>query len=116
MDLKYSEPQPIERSDVLRTLASGSVDAAVEALIRMAYWEEEFTWAEETCFTALSDPRAKMRNAGLTGLGLLVRRFRKVDRRKVLPAVNALLNDHECAGIASDTLDDIAVFVEKAEE
>jgi hypothetical protein len=109
--MEYSEPQPIERDDVLSALASADEDLAAEAIIRMSYCELDNKWAEQICLSALTDPRRRVKIAALTGVGNLARRFRKLNCDKFLPVIQDLLGDAEYRGIAQDALDDIAMFV-----
>jgi hypothetical protein len=111
MKMKYSEPQPIERNDVLSALASTDEDRAAEAIVRMSYCELDGAWAEQTCLSALTDPRRKVKIAALIGVGHVARRFHSLNRYKVLPLIRVLLDDPEYRGIAEDALDDIAMFV-----
>jgi hypothetical protein len=111
MEMKYSEPQPIERDDVLSALASGDENRAAEAIVRMSYCELDGAWAEQTCISALSDPRKRVKIAALIGVGHVARRFHSLNRDKVLPLIRVLLDNPEYRGIAEDALDDIAIFV-----
>jgi hypothetical protein len=115
MRLKYEDPPPIGRSEVLRELASGDEDLASSALIRMALHEPDWQWAEGVCLSMLSDLRKDVRNAALVALGHLARIHGKLHLESVIPSVKRLFGDAESRGVAEDTLEDIIQFVPKQE-
>jgi len=111
--MKYSEPQPIGRDDVLNALASEDANTAAEAIIRMSCSELDVEWAEHICLIALGDQRKRVKTAALTAVGSLARRFRTLNLDLILPVIHGLLVDQDLQGIAEDALDDIAVFASK---
>ena len=111
MRMRYSEPLPISKRDVLNALSSEDTDFAVGAIIRMSYCESDGEWAERTCLIALSDSRQPVKLAALTGIGHLARRFETLSCDQTLSSVQGLLSDPDYRGAAEDTLDDISIFV-----
>jgi alpha-D-ribose 1-methylphosphonate 5-triphosphate diphosphatase PhnM len=111
MKPKFESPAPISREQIDKALLSGDVTTAAEALIRMAFWESDWSWAEQKSLSALTDGRKEVRVAALLSIGHLARLHRSLNLETVLPAVKSLLDDPECRGTAQDALEDIATFM-----
>lgn len=107
----FSIPPPITRDEIKDRLTAEDENASAEALIRMSLWESDWEWAESICLTLLANDKKRVRTAALIALGHLARRFHKLHLELVIPAINKLLCDPDCQGVAGDVLDDIAVFI-----
>jgi hypothetical protein len=108
---RYEEPQPISRKEIEAARFSKEGEVVASALIRMAFHENDWKWAETICLSTLSDVRKQVRLASLIALGHLARRHHTLHLETVIPAIRKLLDDADCRGVAEDTLEDIMIFV-----
>lgn len=73
----------------------------------MSLNDDDWTWAETKCLTALLDKREIVRAAAITSLGHLARIHHKVTKELVVPELETLTSDPQLGGIAEDALEDI---------
>jgi hypothetical protein len=103
-----------ERDDLLKALASDSVEQVVSALLSIGLHERDRYWAEQQLMRALDDRRTEVRIAALQALGHLARTHRSIS-----PSVVTVLRRHldvpDVPGAVEDTLDDILIFFESHE-
>jgi len=111
MKSKFENPTPISREQLEEALLSGDAVTAAEALIRMAFWESDWVWAEHKSLSALKDERREVRRAALLAISHLARLHRSLNLEVVIPEIRKLLCDPECRGTAEDVLQDIATFM-----
>jgi hypothetical protein len=111
--LQYEEVLPINRRDAEATLASGSADAIVHALLRSAYHDPDWRWVQEQCIRLSRHADPDVRGIAVLCLGHLARIHRRLDVDRALPVVHAGLADADptVAGHAEDALDDLAMFL-----
>jgi hypothetical protein len=105
----YDDLSPITRDEYFALFRSAPDERAGEALLRLAWHEEQPKWAESECSAALTDARLAVRLAAATGLGHLARRQRGLDAATI-DRLTALLNDPEMGGRIQDALDDVRIF------
>lgn len=111
MNRKFQQSLPISKDEAERALSSSSAEVVSDAIIRVAFWEKDWPWAEARCLSLLKDHRSQVRGAALIAIGHLARLHHCLHLEVVLPAVRELANDQDCGGIVLDVLDDIASFI-----
>jgi HEAT repeat len=111
-ELRYQEPEPIERVDAERIFLTGTPEEICDALIGVTFHDPDWRWVQEHCLEFLNHENADVRRLAATCLGHIARIHRQLDRDVVVPALKRLEADPEVAGTASDALDDIRMFLE----
>jgi hypothetical protein len=108
--VKFHDVVPISRSEALSAFSGGDVPAIADALVRVAFHDEDWRWAQARCLEFVSNDDATLRGVAATCLGHVARIHRRIDLDAVMPAINVLMNDPENAGRARDALDDIEQY------
>jgi hypothetical protein len=109
--LKYVEPTPLSRDAAAVEIASGDPMRVAEALVSLAFFEEDWRWVQEICLAHFSSAEASVRSIAATCIGHVARIHRQLDLQRVVPMLRALMNDPETRGYAEDAWDDITMFV-----
>jgi hypothetical protein len=91
-------------------LASGSQEQITDALVGLAYHEQDWRWVQSQCLRFLSSADPDVRGLAATCLGHIARILGRVDKELVLPALQPLLTDPQIAGRVEDALEDIRIF------
>ena len=108
MTMDYEALDYITRDEFWKSYGGPAEEAGV-ALLRLALYEEETSWAEQQCFVALQDTRLEVRFAAATGLGHVARRQKGLQSATIARLVS-LRHDKELGGRVEDALDDLATF------
>lgn len=111
MTMKYEEPQPMSRDDADDELKSNDASRISTALVSLTLHDEDPLWLEDLLLRHLDHEDAWVRGIAANCLGQVARLHRRLNLDKVIPALQKLLQDPATAGKASDSLDDIAMFV-----
>ncbi|MBH0777018.1 hypothetical protein [Nocardia bovistercoris] len=106
----YQRLDPIERDEATALLESAEGPVVVETILRLALHDPDGEWVTERALALIDNPSADVRNSAATALGHIARIHRGIDRERVVPTLQRLLDDPETAGRAEDALDDIAMF------
>jgi hypothetical protein len=109
--MNFKQPREITRDEINEGIASDDLNLVSETLVRMSLYESDWKWAEQVCLECLKSDRTEIKVAALIAIGHIARRFRILHLDLVLPAINNLLRDSQCSGIAEDICEDIAMFV-----
>jgi hypothetical protein len=102
---------PITREDAEEAFASGDATLICDALVRLAYYEQDWRWVQAHCLSFLKHEDRAIAATSATCLGHLARRHRTLDLALVLPALDRLRHDPEIGGRIEDALDDIRMFI-----
>lgn len=107
--MKYENPEPMPRRDVLAAFESGDESRIAQALIRAALYDER-AWVEPYCRGYL-DPRFSrdLRQIAATAISHLARLHREIDEETVEALVRTLTDDPE-VGSAKVAIDDIQIY------
>jgi hypothetical protein len=106
----YQKLDPIDRDEAEAMLASTNAYAATEAILRLALHDPDGTWVTDRALDLLQSPDADIRAVAATALGHVARIHHAIDRQRVIPALQRLMDNPATAGRAEDALDDIAMF------
>ncbi len=108
--MKYDSVKPISRSEAEAALASNDPVRVTDALVRIAFHESDWRWAQETFLGHLDNSNPEIRGLAATCLGHIARIHGEIDRTRVVPALEKLTNDREIGGQAADALEDIEIY------
>lgn len=108
----YDDLVPITRDEYRAAFHSTCAVKAAEALLRIAWHDEDMSWAESQCAAALADSRPQIRLAAATALGHVARR-QKWLQRNTIDQLRGLKDDPEIGGTVEDALDDLDIFGRK---
>jgi hypothetical protein len=92
-------------------LASGDTKAICDAMVSIAYHDEDWHWAQQQFLELLSASDTQVRGLAATCLGHLARIHGMLDRDRVETELRKYLEDAAIGGRASDALDDIGMFL-----
>lgn len=110
----YEEINPMSRRDAEIVFKQDDAEKIEEALVRITFHDEDWRWVQSYCLKFLEHPNKDVAAIAAICLGHLACIHGTIDTAIVVPALQAHLTDPDVAGNASNALDDIAMFVEKA--
>lgn len=109
--MKSQDSSGFDKSTVEKELVSGDVKKVCDALLSVAFYEPDWQWAQEKFLEFLENENPDIRGLSVTCLGHVARIHGKLDKRRVITALNNHLDDRVISGQVEDVLDDIAMFV-----
>jgi hypothetical protein len=112
--MRYQEPIPIAHSVAAERLHSDDLVEVATTLVSAAFYDPDWRWVESECLRLMEDPHADIRGVAATCIGHLARIHGAISER-ARSRVEALLRDHEIAGVVQDALDDIRQFTGSAD-
>jgi hypothetical protein len=107
--LEYRDVQPRDRADAERDLSSGDQRVIADALVAIAFYEQDRAWVEATCVEFLNHGDDDVRRVAATCLGHIAR----IDGAITAAAIEALKqaqSDPEIKSEATDALEDVWQF------
>jgi hypothetical protein len=110
---KFQKVEPIEKDVVLEGFRSDDAEAICTGLVALALHEEDWRWVQDRCLEFLEDDRISVRGVAATCLGHIARIHRKLDKERVLAALELHQNDSAIGGRIADALDDIKMFLKE---
>jgi hypothetical protein len=114
-DFKYQAAHPAERDQTLRDLESSNPEVVANALYSATRSEEDPKWLESECLKRLTSAELKIRWAAATCLGDLALFRRPLDAKKVIPALEAAIEDPTISDPASFSLTMVRQFSDSKE-
>jgi len=112
--VKFHDVVPISRADALSVFGGSDVTEIADALVRVAFHDEDWRWAQERCLEFVANDEATLRGIAATCLGHVARIHRRLDLDAARSALIGLMSDPENAGRARDALDDIEQYATDA--
>jgi len=106
---KYTEVVPIAKSEAEQIFASDQADNICDAMVGIAFFEQDWKWAQDKCLSFLESTNTDVSRLAATCLGHIARIHHKIEK-KVIAALRSRLNDANIAGQVEDALDDIEQF------
>lgn len=107
----YLEPQKITQQEATSIFSSDSVPEMCQALVAIAFYEEDWRWVQEVCLKFLNHNDPQLRRLAVVCLSHIVRIHRKLDRDLVVSILKEHLTDIEIIDAIEDTLYDIDLFL-----
>ena len=109
--MEFENPRKMSREEIAQSFASKDANKICDALVSMAFYEENWKWSQDQCLLFLSHPNAQIRGLAAVCLGHIARTHRHLNRALVISSLKKLFNDEKIAGQVQDALDDIQVFL-----
>jgi hypothetical protein len=110
--VRYEEPRPVSRAELSQALAGKDWERATAAMVSLAFHDGDSRWLTETFLGLLASEADDVRAIAATCLGHVARIHRKIDKARVIPALNNVANEPVVGPYAQNALDDIDVFIE----
>ncbi len=110
---QFQKIEPIEKNVAIQRFRSNDEEAICTALVAVALHEQDWQWVQQSCLEFLDDERAAVRGAAATCLGHIARIHRRLDKERVLAALEVHQYDREVGGRIADALDDIKTFLKE---
>lgn len=111
--MRYAEVSPMSRQEAEAAFATGSDDRIVEALLSVAYHDDDWHWVQSQCLCFARHPSVAIRRVAVTCLGHLARLHGALALETVLPLLDELAKEPTLSGQVEDALDDIGLFIAK---
>jgi hypothetical protein len=109
--MQYREITPIDRCEAEIIFDGDDLDNVRLTLVRVAYHEPDYVWAQDCCLRFCSHEDSQVRSVAALCLGHIARIHRKLELNKVMPVLRRLLKDELTSCRAEDALDDIKRYV-----
>lgn len=111
--MKYEEILPLGRMKAEEDFNCGNVDKICHAMVSIAFYEEDWQWAQEKCLYFFMSDNNQLSSLAAICLGHIARVHGKIDKDKVIRILKTRLNEVELAGFIEDALGDIDMFVKE---
>ena len=111
-DLQYKEVELISREKLERDLASGDEATIADALYSATRFSEDWQWPQSICLDRVSSPMLLVRWAAVTCLGDIAFLRRRLDKRRVVAALEGAIKDPTISDPASYSLSMVKQFIE----
>lgn len=115
-DNLYQEPEPLTRSEALKTLQSGETGEVCYVLVCLALHDPDPSWLEATISPHLTSEDPAIRGVAATCMGHVARIHRRAPSQGTIQLLEALLEDPAAGGQAEDALGDIRFFAVSGKE
>ncbi|MCE1172340.1 MAG: hypothetical protein LWW84_13635 [Azovibrio sp.] len=105
INLQYSK----EELEIL--LKSTDSRVVIDALMYLCFNINDPDWIQDKCIDAIQNGMNEdIKGLGLTCIGHVARMYAKIDKKKVIPVLEKMLEDSSLSGRAQDAFDDIEIF------
>jgi hypothetical protein len=108
---KFKNPEEMTRQQLTKAFASGKKDEICDALIAMAFYDEDWKWSQTQCLHFLSHSDPDVRGVAASCLGHIARIHHQLDQEIVESTLKQHLQDKLIAARVQDALDDIEFFL-----
>jgi hypothetical protein len=109
--MKFKNPDPMNREELLQKFSSGDSDEICDALISMAFYDDDWKWSQDQCLHFLESSDIDVRGIAATCLGHIARIHESLDRELVENALSRHLKDGKISGQVQAALSDIKMFL-----
>lgn len=110
MILNYNEVPKISRDQALHAIATCFPEDICKALVSIALHEKDWRWAQDRCLELLESKNVEVGAVAATCLGHIARIHKKIDKDRVIPALENFGINSSMFGIVEDAMDDISMF------
>lgn len=107
------EVQEFDKESAIKELKSGEAKRIINALLALAFYEEDWKWVQDICIVYSNHSHSNVRGIAILCFGHLARIHGELELEKVLPIVKKALNDSNdfVSSHANSALDDIQLFI-----
>lgn len=114
-DLIYEEIKPITKVEAQAVLDAGDSQKIIMAMLGAAYHIDDWRWVQDHCLELLDSANPDLRNIAIICLSHIARIHEILDKEKVLPALERLLNDPQIGEEVSYTIEEIEWYLSHPE-
>lgn len=107
---QFYDTKPILKTDAEEVLRFGTVQEICDAMVSIAFHEQDWRWAQDRCLSLLESKDSDISGLAAACLGHIARIHRTLDKEKVLSALASHMADPEIGGRVEDAIDDIEMF------
>ncbi len=108
---QFKNPEEKSKNKLNEIFSSGTADNICDALIAMAFYEEDWKWSQDHCLYFLDHNNSDVRGVAATCLGHIARIHNCLEREKVETILRDHLKDEEISGQVQEALDGIDFFL-----
>lgn len=112
--LKFKNPKELTRDQLKKHFQSGNTDEICDALVSMAFYDDDWKWSQDQCLHFLEHPQWEIRGLAATCLGHIARIHGKLDRELVEAALKKHLPDKKIADRIEFALEDIEDYIDNS--
>ncbi len=109
---EHKNPSRISRDEAEKIFSTGTNDEICDALLAIAFYDEDWKWAQTQCLLFLNHTSPDISGLAATCLGHIARIHHKLDKELVITALMGRLKDPKISGQVQDALDDIEMFLQ----
>jgi len=107
----YEQIDPVSHAEAKAAFATCIDELIAKTLIAIGLHDTDVQWVQEQTLHFLKHESPIVVSAAITAIGHTVRVNQRIDKSRVLPALQPLLEDPRFAGRVEDVLDDIQWYV-----
>jgi len=109
---KYKSIEKVTREKALNDLSSGNSMKMSEALLSLAYYEQDYDWLLNLCLKYLDFKNLEVKSTAILCFSHIARTHGKINKRLIIPKLRALSEEiPELSGRIEDVLEDIDIFI-----
>jgi hypothetical protein len=109
--MEYQEITPITKQEAEKAFSSNDSEKICTALVAISFYEEDWKWAQDKCLGFLESEGYEFSSLAATCLGHIARVHGKLEKDKVMQALNRHINDPKISGYIEDAIGDINMFL-----
>jgi hypothetical protein len=110
-NMKYHEPEPIDWETAEKNFLSDDPEIICETLLAVTLHAGDWRRVQGKCLSFLENRNTSISGLAATCLGHIARIHQQLDKKKVIAALKAKLDNKEIRGNIEDALDDIKIFM-----
>ena len=109
--MKYEHVGDLAKEDIRRMLSSSCIEDICKALVSMALYNLDWKESQDVCLKFLDYNNDNVKSAAITGLCHIARIHRKLEKEKVLNALEAQRINRALNGHLDDAIADIEMYI-----
>jgi len=109
--MQFNNTTVIDKASAESIFASNDEKQICQTLVSLAFHEQDWQWVQNYCLKFLQSDNANIAGISATCLGHIARIHRKLEKDKVVSALQLMLSNDQISGVVEDALDDISMFV-----
>ncbi|HEV8053138.1 MAG TPA: hypothetical protein VGP47_11640 [Parachlamydiaceae bacterium] len=109
--MMFENPERKTHQELLKIFSSGDANEICDALVAMAFYDEDWKWCQEQCLFLLEHFDKNISGLAAICLGHIARIHGQLDKELVESVLSNHLNNKEISGRIEDALGDIKMFL-----